>query len=140
MFQHMLQKILADLYHCIFTNTILDLANSNEFTRLQLYEIMNDSGQTNYTDKLSFLSEYVRNLVKPSDDDVVEFEREMDDFIRGFKSRWIRSSRTHSRFVITYTNWLNSKISFNSRMSKRGRKELSFEECGVAAKLKKHNL
>lgn len=65
MFQHMLQKILADLYHCIFRNTILDLANSNEFTRLQLYEIMNASGQTNYTDKLSFLSEYVRNLVKP---------------------------------------------------------------------------
>jgi len=53
-----------------------------------------------------FLSGYVKNIVKLSDEDIAEFEREMDDVIRGFKSRWLRSSRTHSRLVNSYTEWI----------------------------------
>jgi len=61
----------------------------------------------------------------------------MNDFIRGFKSRWLGLSRTHSRFVNSYTECLKSKIFVKSKESKRGRRELSFKECGVDVKLKK---
>lgn len=76
--------------------------------------------------------------VKPSD--MSDFMLRFRSFASQFKSRWGKCRRTEKLFLQQNANWLNTSISFvppKQIPKKRGRKNLSFEECKGNTKAKK---
>lgn len=65
------------------------------------------------------------------------FNKKFNLFVHRFKSRWESSHRKERRFLELNKNWLDSTISFETTLTKRGRKEIAFEECNEKVKARK---
>lgn len=72
-------------------------------------------------------------------EDMQDFNLNFSRFVCDFKDRWAKSSRHEERFLRKNQNWLDSSIAFVTTTTKRGRKEIDFEECCEKTKMKKCN-
>lgn len=103
-------------------------------SRRELLNIMQYTDSNKMTDKIKFLRMELIKQFKPSN--MMDFMKKFHNFITDFKARWAKSYRKEEIFSRNNENWLNSSITFLPP-TKRGRKELSFEECNEKTKARK---
>lgn len=96
---------------------------------------MRNTALNDWKDKINFLKMKTIKRINPSN--MSFFNQTFDNFIKQFKSRYSKCKRYHDRFLELNTEWLNASISFVPPPNKRGRKELSFEDCSEKTKSKK---
>lgn len=89
-------------------------------------------------DKFKLLRWEVIKRVEPSD--MVDFMTRFHNFCSSYEIRWQKCHRKNEIFVKNNKNWLDASISFSpppEPQQKRGRNDLSFEECKEKTKVKK---
>lgn len=89
-------------------------------------------------DKFKLLRWEVIKRVDPSD--MVDFMTRFHNFCSSYEIRWQKCHRKNEIFVKNNKNWLDASISFSpppEPQQKRGRNDLSFEECKEKTKVKK---
>lgn len=114
---------------------ILGINSKRLISRRILYSIIKNAEASQLMEKLNILKQELIRQTNP--EDMEDFNLNFSRFVYDFKDRWAKSSRHEERFLRKNQNWLDSSIGFVTTRTKRGRKEIDFEECSEKTKVKK---
>lgn len=110
-------------------------------TRRELFQVMRSANKATIDEQITFLINHVQEIIHTEGEGQNDVDRKIAVFKNQFKTKWSQVGRSTTRFLNTYSSWLDMPISFTifeqPTSFKRGRPEIEFEDCAERTKRKK---